>query len=188
MDSDLKKIVQSLEEDNENFAVKIPRDQLIAWTLSPDIEILGVVHALLDQASAQKCITPALEFSDYFCFFSRYLIRCMKENPQGEWPSNRYEAGWEYCRWFVTLWNDNTVDRGFLFNLKVDLANLYRIGDADLRTALENAVLEHLFEDDNIAAFFADWQRDEDLVGAYCAAKLWVERGGDSALSKLPII
>jgi hypothetical protein len=183
MDSDLKKIIQSLEADNENFAIEIPRGQLIVWMRNPDIEILGVVHALLGQGSAQKCITPALEFSDYFQFCSMYLMRCMKENPHGDWSSSRYEAGWEFCRWFVALWNDNTVAKEFLSALKGDLANLYRIADAELRTALENAVLEHLFEDGNITTFFADWKHDEELVGAYNAAKLWVDRGGSSPLN-----
>lgn len=184
MDINLKKIIQLLEADNENFTIKIPRDQLIVWMQSPDIMILGVVHALLAQVSAQKCIHPALEFSDYFKFCSMYLTRCMKENPQNEWSCSRYEGGWEFCRWFVALWKDNSIAREFLSKLKEDLANLYRAADAELRTALENAVLEHLFEEGDIAIFFADWKYDEELVGAYLAAKVWVDQGGGSPLNK----
>jgi hypothetical protein len=182
MDNALRKIVQLLEVDNTNCSVALPLSQLIAWMQSSDIETLGVVHALLGQASVQKCITPTLEFPDYFNFCSRYLVRCMKENPRGEWASSRYEAGWEFCRWFVSLWNDNTVPKTFLAKLKSDLECLYYEGDSELRTALENAVLEHLFEDGGIRAFFGNWQHDVRLADAYRNAKLWVDKGGSSPL------
>lgn len=184
INADFKKIVQQLEADSENFAVVIPLNQLVEWMRSKDLEKLGALHAALGQVAFQKHITPPLEFLAYFQFCSMYLLRCLRENPQGEWSSNRYEAGWELCRWFVEVWNDKDVARGLLVDLKKALSDLYKSADVELRTALETAVLEHLFEDNSIATFFDDWKQDEILAGAYRAAKLWVDRGGISPLNR----
>jgi hypothetical protein len=53
------------------------------------------------------------------------------------------------------------------------LAELYKRGDAEIRDAVVNAVLEHLFENSELADFYKDWQDDPVLTLAYRDALLW---------------
>jgi hypothetical protein len=50
---------------------------------------------------------------------------------------------------------------------------LYKAGDAGVRDALLNAVLEHLFENRELADFFKDWLDDPALAEVYRDALLW---------------
>jgi hypothetical protein len=182
MDRELEKVVAQVEREGAEYSDAISRDSLLAWMQSDDVESKGAVHALLALENVRARISPPLQFDDYYRFTSAYFFSCLAENPKGEWAHSRYEAGWDLCRWFMQLWDDHVVDRRLLRDLKDRLAAMYRAANVDLRTAIETAVLEHLFEDPRIAEFFEDWSKEEPLSMAYGAAKLWVDRGGESPL------
>lgn len=53
------------------------------------------------------------------------------------------------------------------------LAALYKHGNEDVRLAIINGALEHLFEDEEIKKEFADWKNDKELNSAYLKAAEW---------------
>jgi hypothetical protein len=64
------------------------------------------------------------------------------------------------------------------------LGRLYKEGDADIRRCIVHATLEHLFEQEPIRKFFADWKNDEVLAVAHAEASEWYKGGGSSPLGK----
>ncbi len=79
----------------------------------------------------------------------------------------------ELVNYYYHLWTQKKVREQEFTTLKQWLDRLYREGDADIRSRLETAILEHLFEDAEIAAYFSDWQHDPILEPAYAAAMAW---------------
>jgi hypothetical protein len=52
---------------------------------------------------------------------------------------------------------------------------MYKQGDSNLRNCIAQATLEHLFEQEPIREFFADWMNDEVLALAYRDASEWYQ-------------
>jgi hypothetical protein len=50
-------------------------------------------------------------------------------NPNGEWSDSSYSAGWDLVGVFVTLWDDKTVPRELLEDLKAWIGGVYKNGD-----------------------------------------------------------
>jgi len=159
----------------------IPRDMVKRWMSSNDVDALGVVHAVLHKPQYSERISPPIDADERRCFVMHYLERCLRENPDSDWASTRYEAGWELASWFSGLWNDAAA-RDFCEEVKDKLAQLYRAGDNALRRAIVDAALEHMFERRDIAKFFEDWNNDPVLTVAYREALQWSEKGGKSDL------
>lgn len=86
--------------------------------------------------------------------------------------------------WIASQWKDKNVHKVALAEWKDWLADMYRHGDADLRTCLVTATLEHLFEQRGMSKYFADWKADPTLAEAYAQATEWINHGGDSPLGK----
>jgi hypothetical protein len=178
----LEQLIERFESEGDRLSTTIPRESVLSWIASTNLETLGALHALLARDTIRKAISPPLDYRDYFRFMILYLFRCLSENPSGEWASTRYEAGWELCRWFMQLWKDDKTDRKLLAELKESLAAAYRAGNPDVQLALETAVLEHLFENSKVVNFFADWQQDPVLNRAFRAAKQWTDQGGKGSI------
>ena len=68
---------------------------------------------------------------------------------------------------FIKLWDDGSVPRELLLELKVWIAELYKNADDRLRTCIVNAALERLFERKPIRKYFWDWGNDPILSTAY---------------------
>jgi hypothetical protein len=180
-----KRLAQEIYEvvgsPEEARSTPISRDMVKTWMASNDLDALGAVHAMLHTPQYLQRISPPIEADEGRCFVMHYFERCLRENPDSEWASTRYEAGWELASWFSGLWDDPTA-RQFCGEIKDKLAQLYRAGDKDLQRALVDAALEHMFERRDIAAFFEDWKNDPVLAGGYREALLWSEKGGKSDL------
>jgi hypothetical protein len=174
----LAEVLSVLLADDSTSPRSISKWDVVRWASSSDLETLGAVFALLDKASLRERIVPSLTFSEHQTFILAYLERCLVENPEGEWPDSRYEAGWSLTSWIKTIWADEAVPREKLLEIKTMLARLYKSGDAQIKTCIVNATLEHLFENRSIAAYFADWGRDPSLAQAFSDAMLWSEQGG----------
>lgn len=168
----------------EPRSIPISKNRLEQLMRSGNIEVLGVVYDFISDPKHRPLIEPRLEFRDYHRFITAYFGRCFREDPKSRWACSRYSAGWDLVNWFVSFWNDETVPRSAISELKEWLATLYREGDANLRTCLETATLEHLFEHKTIQKFFTDWERDPVLGTAYSAAAAWVKGGGKTPLGK----
>jgi len=176
-----QQIFETVGSPEEPRAELIPREMVKRWMSSDDLEALGAVHALLHKPQYSERISPPIDVDERQCFVLHYLERCLRENPDSDWTSTRYEAGWELASWFSGLWNDPSA-REFCGVVKTRLAQLYHAGDEELRRALVDATLEHLFERRDIARFFEDWKKDPVLATGYAEALQWAEKGGKSDL------
>lgn len=159
--------------DDPTLACEISREQVLDWMHSRDIQVQGCVLAMICDFDRAKHITPQLGFEDYYGFVVPHLIRCIEENPDSQWVHSRYIAGYDLVKWITTFWKDETVPRAILVEIKQRLADLYKSGDEGVRDAVLNAVLEHLFENGQLADFFKDWQDDPVLAHVYQDALLW---------------
>jgi hypothetical protein len=187
MSDSLQEIISRLWNTPEN-AEWTPKTDVVAlgdiqrWMNSSDIETLAFTHDLLSERRFR--IEPAISITEYIRFTKQYYERCLRENPDGDWSAPRYIAGGEIVNIFASLWRDSSVPRSVLEDLKAWLAQLYREGDPGLRTCIVQATLEHLFEQEQIRGFFADWLNDEVLTAAHREASEWYKGGGSSPLGK----
>jgi hypothetical protein len=147
-------------------------DDLKHWMTSDDIEVMGFVDAMIHDGRFR--IEPELPLQDYLEWVKRYYGRCLRENPDGEWSDSSYSIGADFVGVFLSLWDDeHSLSREVFVDLKEWLATLYKNGDSRLRTCIEHATLEHLFERKAVKKFFADWKDDAILKAAYNEASLW---------------
>jgi hypothetical protein len=156
------------------------------WMASSDVEILGFACRVLSDGRFR--IDPPISLNEYIDFIKGYSARCLRENPDGEWSDSRYSAGMDLVNIFAGLWRDSSVPRPVLIDLKAWLGQLYKEGDSEIRTCIVQATLEHLFEQEEIRNFFADWEKDRVLAVAHREASEWYKGGGTSPLGKPPFV
>jgi hypothetical protein len=164
----------------------VPLSDVQDWMASSDIEILGFTHNLV--CNRRFRIEPSISLSEYIEFIKHYCERCLRENPDGEWSDSRYSAGMDLVNIFASLWKDSSVPRTVLTDLKTWLGQLYKQSDAQIRTCIVQATLEHLFEQKDIRKFFSDWSEDEVLTVAHKEASEWYKGGGTSPLGRPPFV
>jgi hypothetical protein len=146
----------------------IKKNKIKEWMLSSDIEALAALSYFILNKFYYKRIEPSLTLEDYKKFLLFYWERCLKENLEsGEWSDSRYEAGWSIVNWFISLWNDKSVPKEILSEIKEWIASIYRDADDELKLCIETAILEHLFQNKKIKSFFKNWKKDEILNEAY---------------------
>jgi hypothetical protein len=163
----------------------VPRARILQLMKSHDLEILGALYVFIMNRRPGRGVEPPLTFQDYKTFLLRYYRRCLLEDPDSNWASSRYSAGWDLVSWFGLLWRDRTVPRTVLAEIKGFLAQLYLEGDEAVRTCIVTATLEHLFEQRAIRRFFAEWRDDPVLSVAYRDASDWSARGGATPLGRV---
>jgi hypothetical protein len=166
----------AFSRDDPVQAQEIPKSRVLEWMRSPDLQVRGALYTIIADAERAKHIRPPLQFEDYYGFVLEYLEQCIKENPDGEWSDSRYLAGHALVAWIFDFWNNEAVPRAKLTEIKHRLADLYRRGDKGVRDAVVNGVLEHLFENRQLATYFGDWRNDPVLGRAYKDALLWTEK------------
>jgi hypothetical protein len=153
----------------------VPKMQVLAWMEFPDLEVRAALYSIIADADLVKHVKPALELDDCFDFVISYLEQCMVEDPKSEWADSRYGAGRQLVSWIIHFWESKEIPREKLVEIKGRLAALYTEGDEDMRDTLVNAVLEHLFEKQELVAFFEDWKNDPNLAKAYGDALAWIK-------------
>lgn len=167
-DSHLKEITDFLDS---RYSISL--DVVMDWMRSKDIETLGAVFAIMTENKHYKRITPLLPEETVYTFCKDYLLRCLVEDKEGEWALSRYAAGDTINRWFKNLWRDKGASRDKICDLKNMLAHIYKSGDQKLRRCIVDSCLEHLFEERDIAEWFADWKNDPVLGTAYKETIEW---------------
>lgn len=145
----------------------IPCRTIEQWMESDNIEVLGAVYDLLTIERASRRIEPSFQFEQFPAFLLRYMERCLRESPESEWAHNASVGGMELVAYYQHLWRQKEIRRQEFAKLKEWLARLYQEGNPELQTRVVQAVLEHLFEEPEIADYFEDWQRDPILKPAY---------------------
>jgi len=172
----LQDIISELTGESGNRL--IAQQRMLEWMRADDIECMGATYSLITDHFDR--IQPALQFDEYHPFVLRYFQRCLWEDPQSEWAETRYGAGHNIIGWFAWSWRDPDHRTSTVAELKEWLASLYVAGDSEVRTCLVHATLEHLFENREVAEYFADWKERPVLSTAYAEAMEWVEGGGRS--------
>lgn len=164
---------ETLSGGSQNSSIS--KERVERWMRNDSIEVLGAAYTLLIDPASYMRIEPRFTLEEKLPFVMRYLERCIKENPQGEWSHTQYEAGWEILDWFMDYWRDPAVSRNVIADIKSWLEEMYKFGNDETRECIVNATIEHLFEIEDIRAFFEDWAKDPLLVGAYEQARDWAE-------------
>jgi hypothetical protein len=176
--ADVSTILGRLNSRGDHERDTIPVELLREWMRRPEIEIQAAIYDLLTGSERAKKLVPDLTFEDYIAFKPRFFSRCIITDPDSELTLSRWEAAMEFLGWFAYLWDDPLVDESVLSDAKAQLRDLYLAGDANVRTALVQGTLEHLFENSSVREFFADWLNDPTLHKGYEEAAEWSELGG----------
>jgi hypothetical protein len=172
--ADLDEIIEIFGPDSERPNTgPVDREKVLRWFASDEIEVLGAAYAFITDKRHLSRIRPSLQVGAIRPFVRRYLDRCLRDNPEGDWSDPRYLAGHAIVAWFDAWWDGKGVVPADIEEWKRSLESMYKGGEDDLRLAIETAVLEHLFERKAIALYFADWRADPELNGAYERALDW---------------
>lgn len=150
----------------------ISGQQILKWMRSDDIQVQAGIVLILSEHGDQ--VSPPLEPRTEFEFCLGYYKRCLLENPpDGKFTANRTIEGDALQKWFKALWSERQVNEKLIARAKELITEVYKSGDNGAKYAVETAVLEHLFEDSEIAPYFSDWENDLLLGEAYSRAKQW---------------
>ena len=126
---DASEIVSYFAKDKTDSSA-IPKSNVIQWIASDDPEVMGAAYQLLVDATLANRIAPTPSFDEIFEFFLRYYEFCLRRDPQGEWVDNRFTAGCELVRVFVSYWNKG-IDEKYFVSMKSLLRRLYLEGSPD---------------------------------------------------------
>jgi hypothetical protein len=150
----------------------IARDDVRRWIDSTDLLTWSAVYALAEESWAR--VQPEMEVHEQVDFMRRYLLRCIEENPTpGDHLHGGYEAAWELAA-HMKLWRSAGGKlAATVRSIAVELEKMYRRSEPAGRNRILCGVMEHLFEDPALRPYFASWDRDEELRGAYKLAVEW---------------
>jgi hypothetical protein len=177
--------MKTLPEGNMNYLSEIlrakdsehpiPHKEFEKWSKSTFFEDLEALSVLIFDKSFYEKIDPFLSMEDYQRVLLPYFKRCIIENHKNTDVSTRYEACWELLNWFNLLWKDKEKHHEQLLEIKKYIADLYENNDAEIRLAIVNGTLEHLFESKKIRRFFNDWRNKPLLHQAYKEACMFFD-------------
>lgn len=155
----------------------IVREHVREWIREArDLETLALLYRLTDEAWDR--IDPRLEGYETCVLIRRYLLRCIRENPQNSIALPRQEAAGELEGWFDHLANkENTQD--ILQDVSAAVTELFLTGDDEIRCAIETGFLEHVLEQSRLRGWFSHWADDERLRDAWQHALAWGEAHPD---------
>jgi len=163
----IDEIIEALAQHSQVRDAKV-----LEWMQSDDIELQAAIVTLLSEHSS--LVQPPLPGRDVFDFCLSYFRRCLLENPpEGEFTNNRTVEGFTLQNWFRQLWWNRDANSVLIDTIKRTITEVYKSGDERTKYTVETAILEHLFEELDIEAYFSDWKRDPDLTGAYERAHEW---------------
>src|SRR6185295_19216793 len=120
--TDLIAVRRRLREDPRSL---LDRDQVMRWSASENIELLGALSDLLFDPNESRQIAPNLTLADYLQIELPYLERCLKEDPQSEWADSRWQAGGLLANWMKSIWRDERF-RASVDSIRDWLAQLYK--------------------------------------------------------------
>jgi hypothetical protein len=140
---------------------------------SDDIDVLGALHSYLTESPERLRIEPPLPPEEYETFLLRYLGLCLHGYPDSEWAEDVYSAGRLWGNLFRERWRESGGPSPQVEALKTWLADYYRAAGFSLQGRIITSLLEHLFTDEEFAAYFSDWREDPVLREAYEHGMIW---------------
>jgi hypothetical protein len=175
--SQLSEVVSSFGTSEHPNTAPIAREKVRKWIKeAKDIEVQGALCSYLLDRDHSSRVNPSLEFSDFHPFVSNYFLRCVSEDPQGQWSDTRYGAAMALANWFKALKNDQTVPRQALSEIKQSMQNLWDRADQAVRDGILNGALEHIFEDHDARQLFDDWRQHPKYADLHKAACDWDDK------------
>jgi hypothetical protein len=103
-----------------------------------------------------------------------HLLRCIRDDPQGDDTPNRYEAAHELEVCFDDISGRSDADE-VLTELAAAVKQLFLASDEGVQRAIETGFLEHVVEQPKLRRFFADWEADDRLRDAWQLCLAWGE-------------
>lgn len=158
----LEKCLTALSEDIQ--PPEISQSVVLEWFNFNDIEDLGAVYALITDKRFLPSVSPMLTSLQVFGFVFNYLLRCIKESPDGEWSDSRYTAGWDLANW-IKHWAELLPSQLPIVSSKI--ADLYSVSDEKVRRCIIDATLEHVLSNNDVKMYFENWKDDACLYSAY---------------------
>ena len=152
--------------------VEIPRERVLNWIDSKDLEIWAVLYVLTDEAYWR--IKPELGMVATCNLIEDYLLKCLAKNPDaGDYIHSGYEAAWELAGWLKHLENLGSETEEVIRKVASDVEDLFRHSDRDGQERIINGFLEHVFVRPSLRRFFHSWRGDPELGDAYALASEW---------------
>ena len=119
----------------------LDRAEVDACIASEDIVLWSAVYIALKQKHWR--IHPEIRSTEGYSFILRYLVRCIRDDPQGENVLGGYEAA--YCRaGWLKVWAESLPQAEVTMKLaEKQIATAYLAGDAAVRDRFVCGTLEH---------------------------------------------
>jgi len=157
---------------------QIPRATVQSWIASAsDLQDLCLLYQLTDECYNR--ISPELGGQATCDVICRYLIECIRFDPDDQELLSRYDAASEMLAWFYHLLRHPDDCSDILSLSARAITQLFLDGDEAVRTCIETAFLEHVLERAQLRRFFADWAGDPRLRAAHMRALAWADAHPD---------
>ncbi len=149
----------------------LPGDVVADWCRSAhDVESLAALYRLTYEAHSR--IQPPLGQEITCGLIRRYLLGCVRLDPEAEGVLGRWEAAQVLLSWFWHL-SQMPDTASVLQDTAAAVADLYLASDDGVRTAIETGFLEHALEEEGFRPLFANWAQQDQLRPAWQAALAW---------------
>jgi len=151
----------------------IPRETVREWIRTAQtVESLACLYRLTNEAWNR--IQPRLDPDETRFLIRRYLLLCIRMDPQHSIALPRYEAAAVLESWFDHL-ASMAGARKTLQEVTTAVTDFFLSGDEQIRLAIETGFLEHVLEQPSLRPFFSHWAQDKRLQGAWQRSLAWGE-------------
>ncbi len=153
------------------------RAEIDSYTATNDLELWSAVYCAITETHCRIHPVPAV--TERWSFILKYLMRCIREDPSSDYVHSGYEAADHLACWLKSCASDLPGNGSAIELAERELAAAWTAGDQAVRDRLVNGVLEHALEKAAVRPFFAHWEKDPSLKGAWKLAMSWATTRGE---------